>query len=184
MKKRRRNQNSSGTAVVLVDIRSRRGQQVKDARVRQKAPANRPADGCLCIVMVCADSREAEQVSSALLELNSGCLITYRRAEDLLVNAPAGKIALIILAAGEKPDKIGHTLRWLKHRWPGCNVTVVGDVGSGDHELAAREGGAFYLTRPVSTEQWSAILSHALGMRQSVLRDRLDGSYVAHGGAE
>ena len=126
-------------------------------------PAIRPAAGSLCIVMACADMSEADLVSRQLQELNKGCLVTNRRAEDLMCNAPAGMVALVILATTDAPTVLARTLKWLRRRWPGCPITVVGDVGSGRHEMVAREGAAWYLTRPVSAEEWAAILSHALG---------------------
>jgi hypothetical protein len=112
--------------------------------------------------MVCADTHEADQVGRQLSELNQGCLITYRRSEDLMYNAPTNKVALVVLAANETPAMIGRMLKWLRNRWPRCSVTVVGDEGCGEYEMTAREGGAFYLTRPVAQEQWSSLLSHVL----------------------
>lgn len=116
----------------------------------------------LCIVMACEDAAEASQVSLQLSQVNKGCLITYRRAEDLYFNSPSGKVALIVLASSEQPEAIGGTLRWMRHRWPHCPIAVVGDTGAGDAELAARKGGASYLTRPVTPEQWAALVTHVL----------------------
>jgi len=126
------------------------------------APAFRPGLGRSCIVMACTDISEADLVSRQLWELNNGCLVTYRRAEDIMFNAPAGKVALIILAASDTPAGLGRALRWLRRRWPRCPVTVVGDMGAGESEMAARKEAACYLTRPVSPEQWRAILAHVL----------------------
>ena len=97
------------------------------------------------------------------MQFSTGCLVTYRRAEDLLHNAPAGRVALVILATDDAPSVISNTLKWLRRRWAHCPVTVVGDLGSGEHEMAARLGGANYLTRPVQPEQWLAVLAHVLG---------------------
>ena len=133
--------------------------------------------GRVCIVMACADMREADLVGKQLLEVNSACLVTYRRAEDLMYNLPTGKVALFILATADTPAVVGRTLRWLRHRWPRCPVTVVGDAGGGAHEIAAREGGAYYLTRPVSPQQWTSLVTHALPgskSRKDKQRDRLD----------
>jgi len=129
----------------------------------------------LCIVMVCTDLYEAEQVGRQLSQLNTGCLVTYRRTQDLLCNAPAGKIALVILATNSDASIIKRTLGWLRRRWPRCSIAVVGDIGGSENELAAREGGAFYLTRPVPPEQWSAVLSHVLTRhaRIDVMREKL-----------
>jgi len=128
---------------------------------RQYAPAIGPASGGLCIVVACTDVSEAEQIARQLSKPNRGRLITYRRAEDVLHNAPSGTVGLVILATTETTATLARTLRLLRKRWPRCPVTVVGDIGCGEYEIAARAGGAHYLTRPVSQEEWSAIFSHA-----------------------
>jgi hypothetical protein len=120
---------------------------------------------------------EAEQVGWQLRQFDNGCLATYRRVEDLKYNAPRGKVALTILANADSPSCIRRTIKWLHNRWPRCPLTVVGDAGCGEHEIAAREGGAMFLTRPVGHEQWAAILDHALGsLRQKVkeVRERFE----------
>ena len=116
----------------------------------------------LCIVMACEDLSEAVRVGQAISQLNTGTLVTYRKAQDVLANYPAGRVALIILASSDDPQLVGKTLAWMKRRWPQCAITVIGDEGSGPLELAARTGGATYLTRPVSPDQWAAIVHHAL----------------------
>ena len=128
----------------------------------QDGPATRLVEHGLCIVMVCTDSSEAEGVSRQLLKLNRGVMVTYRRAEDMIYNAPAGKVALVILATEDSATTLSRTLRWLKSHWPGSSVAIVGDVGCGEHEMTARQGGAAYLTRPVLPEQWYALVSHAV----------------------
>ncbi len=128
----------------------------------RQVPVYRPATGRLCIVMVCTDISEADQVGRQLSEVNTGCLVTYRRMEDLMYSSPTGKVALVILATDDKPAVLSRMLKWLGRRWPSCPVTVVGDEGCGDYEMAARIGGANYLTRPVAPQQWSAVLSHVL----------------------
>jgi len=138
--------------------------------------ADRPAARCLCIVMACADIDEADQVSRQLQQLDSGYLVTYRRAADLVRNAPAGQVALVILATKDSPKTVSRTLKWLRHRWSRCPITVVGDLGSGELELAARKEAALYLARPVGSEQWKALLTHALGqgrLRQAEYGHRL-----------
>jgi len=130
-------------------------------------PALRPvAAGGLCVVMACADREEADQVGRHLWELNTGCLVTYLRAGDLMLNTPSGRVALVILATRESVPVLRRTLEWLRRRWPSCPITVVGDAGCGDHEMAAREGGAVFLARPVTDQQWLAILSHSLGIER------------------
>ena len=142
-----------------------------DARLVKTPLAMRPTE-TLLIVMVCEDDHEAEQIGRQLSEQNKGCLVTFRKTEDLLTNVPSGKVALIILATNDQPALIARTLKWLRHRWPRCPLTVVGDVGCGENEMAAREGGACYLTRPVVPEQWTAMLSHVLGGPQVVEREK------------
>jgi len=122
---------------------------------------------CLCIVMVCDDLTEAATVGQELSKLNNGTLVAYRTVRDLALNGPAGRVALVILATNDTPAIIRQTLGWLRGHWPRCPVTVVGQSGGGDHEMAAREGGACYLTRPVAPEQWAAILTHLLGEQTS-----------------
>jgi DNA-binding NtrC family response regulator len=123
--------------------------------------------------MVCADMSEADQISRQLEQLDGGYLVTYRRAEDLVHNSPAGRVALVILATNDSAVVLGRTLKWLRRRWPRCPITVVGDRGGGETELAARKEAACYLTRPVDPEQWRALLVHALG--QIVPRQLDDG---------
>ena len=131
-------------------------------------PAYRPARSRLCIVLVCTDSSEADQVGRQLLEMNTGCLVTYRRVEDLMYNAPTGKVALVILATDDEPVVFSRILKWLRRVWSSCPVTVVGDVGGGKHEMAARIGGAYYLTRPVTPQQWLDVLSHVLAEQRQI----------------
>ena len=64
-----------------------------DARDKH-TPVLRPAGRCVCVVMACTDMSEAELVGRQLLEVNSACLVTYLRAEDVKTNLPAGKVFL------------------------------------------------------------------------------------------
>jgi hypothetical protein len=113
--------------------------------------------------MVCTDMSEAEQVGRQLSKVDMGCLVTYRRAEDLMSNAPSGRVALVILAADEDAARTSRTLVWLRRRWSRSPMVVIGDQGGGEQELIARQGGAYYLTRPVADPQWTSMLSHVLG---------------------
>ena len=115
-----------------------------------------------CVVMACADKGEADAISKLLLQQNTECIVTYRRAEDILQHQPLGRVALVILSSWETSAKLGRIIRWLKHRWPRCPVTVLGSEGGGEDEMAARQGGALYLTRPVHPEQWTDLLEHVL----------------------
>jgi len=128
----------------------------------QHGSAVRPTNGrSICAVMACSDMQEAAQVGRHLSKQNMGCLVTYLKVEDLVLNAPTGPVALVILATDDSAPVLRRTLVWLRNRWPNCPITVVGDVGSGSREMAARESGATYVTRPVSDSEWSAIVSHA-----------------------
>ena len=122
----------------------------------------------LYIVMACEDLGEAAQVGRQLSQVDNGALITYRRAEDVMLNRPSGRVALIILANSDDPEAIGRTLSWMRHRWPGCPIVVVGEMGGGAMELAARKGGASYLTRPVSPQQWAGMVQHVLKKHDQV----------------
>jgi len=113
--------------------------------------------------------QEAAQVGRHLSEQNMGCLVTYLKAEDLALNAPAGPVALVILATDDSAAVLRRTLIYLRNRWSNCPITVVGDAGSGSHEMVARESGATYVTRPVSDAAWSAIMSHAFGRIRHLL---------------
>ena len=110
--------------------------------------------------MVC-QGEEAQQVSRQLADHDSGCLITYRRVEDMVLNAPSGQVALVILAGQDDPAGAKRTLQWLRHRWPGCPVTVVSGAGA-DYERTARQGGALYVDRGLAEHHLPAIVAHAL----------------------
>lgn len=147
----------------------------------EQEPTSRLAMQRACVVMTCEDLSEAEVVARTLLQLNTGMLITYRKASDLVSNAPAGRVAVVILATKDSPAVTRRTLEWLRHRWPRCPVTVVGDIGSGEHEMAAREGGASFLSRPVTCEEWTAMLSHTLVGQSKVEREPADGAHLSKG---
>ena len=88
--------------------------------------------------------------------------MTYRRVEDMVLNSPAGRVALVILAGEDDPAGTQRALRLLRHRWPGCPITVVSKAGGVAHERAAREGGAFYLTSGEVGQQLPGMVSHSL----------------------
>ena len=115
-----------------------------------------------CIAMSCTEESEADQVGRAILHQKTGVLITYRSATELIQNAPCGAVAMVILAGRECPTEMQDVFGWLKRRHPHCLVAVVADTGCGEEELAARIGGALFLTRPVDEEQWSALLTGAV----------------------
>jgi len=125
----------------------------------------------LCIVMACHDAIEAEQVGALVLQVNHGVLVTYRKAQDVLLNRPAGRVVLIILATAEEPQAVGETLAWIRRHWPHCPVAVIGDQGGGELEIAARAGGAIFLTRPVDPEAWESMVHHVLDVGSRVKRE-------------
>ena len=124
-----------------------------------------------CIAMSCTEESEARQVGHALLQQKTGVLITYRSAMDLIQNAPNGNVAMVILAGRECPMEMQQVFGWLKRRHPHCPVAVIADTGAGEEELAARIGGAIFMTRPLYEEQWSALLTGAVarGLQGNVL---------------
>jgi DNA-binding NtrC family response regulator len=121
--------------------------------------------------MSCTEESEVYRVGHALLKQKTGVLITYRSATDLIQNAPNGSVAMVILAGRECPTEMRAAFDWLKRRHPHCPVAVVADTGAGEQELAARSGGAIFMTRPVDDEQWSALLTGAAarGLQGNVL---------------
>ena len=124
--------------------------------------------------MVCENLGEAAEVGKLLTKVNTGSLITYRRVADVLLNAPASRIALIILANSDSPVTVGMTLKRMRRRWPNCPIVVVGDEGAGEFEMSARIEGASYLVRPVSSTQWASMIEHVLGSSSQIaLEERL-----------
>ena len=135
-----------------------------EERLTNRVPGTARSDAC--IVMVCGRD-EADQVRRQLADYDAGCLITYKRVEDLVLNAPSGKVALVILAARQDAATTKRTLKWLRHRWPDCSVAVVGDPDAADDERIARQGGAMYVARPVESDYISAVVSHVLGGKRA-----------------
>ena len=121
--------------------------------------------------MACENLSEAVRVGQAISKLHTATLVTYHKTQDVLTNYPAGRVALIILASTEDPQLVGKTLSWMRRRWPQCPFTVIGDEGGGPLEIAARAGGATYLTRPVSPDQWAAIVHHALKVEGQIVTE-------------
>jgi hypothetical protein len=117
-----------------------------------------------CILMV-SGGEEADRLGHQLSDQGNACLMTYRRVEDLVLNAPAGRVALVILVAEDDPAGTRRTLRWLGHRWPGCPIMVVSTDGGLEHELAARQGGAFYLASGEAEQQLPDMVSHVLRLQ-------------------
>ena len=126
------------------------------------APAVQVGKECSVVVIICDDAARAEDVGRRVLNLNRCMLVTYQRPESMRCSMPAGPVAAVIVDLRAPAPVIGRTVQWLRHRWPRCPVTVVGDVGGGEFEMVARKGGASYLTRPVTDKHWSGLLSHVL----------------------
>jgi hypothetical protein len=142
----------------------RRGSNMMGPRERKRAVHRQS----LCIVMTCNGLAEAAEVSKQFSQVNTGSLVTYRRAEDVLLNSPRGRVALIILADSDDPERLERTLAWMRHRWPHAPIVVIGERGGGQLELAARAGGASFLARPVRSDQWAAMIMHVLKLRRRV----------------
>lgn len=138
-----------------------------EQKARKASALRLGRDREVCVVMACQDMFEAEQVGQELLKVNSSRLQAYGRIRDLICNPPAGPITSIIFATHDGQAEVRGALGWFRRYWPGCPLTVVGDSGCGTQERTAREGGAMFLTRPVSAEQWSAIVCHASGEKLS-----------------
>jgi hypothetical protein len=136
--------------------------------VSGRAPALRPGRWERCIVVVFDDRDEAEAIDRELSQVNSSRLRAYEDLWRLLEHPPCEDVAAVILATRDDPETIGQTLQWARHRWPRCLVTVIGDVGGEGHEMAARENSANFLTRPVTSVQWRAVVRHAIGREQSL----------------
>lgn len=130
------------------------------------SPALRPGRSARFIVMACDDPDEASQVGQELLQLNSGRLRVYDGIWQFMEHPPREHVAAVILATRDDPETMGQTLQWTRHRWPRCSVAVIADTGGDGHEMAARENGANFFTRPVTSAQWRAIVCHATGTEQ------------------
>ncbi|HUS48258.1 MAG TPA: hypothetical protein VM098_09065 [Phycisphaerae bacterium] len=131
------------------------------------------------VVMICDDPADAEGAGRSFLNVNRCVLVRYQRPECMMRSMPAGPVAAAIVDLRDPPAVIGRTVEWLRRRWPRCPIAVVGDVGGGELEMAARCGGASYLTRPVTDEQWSGLLPRVLADRRSISEQRQN-----EGGAE
>jgi hypothetical protein len=121
--------------------------------------------------MACDNALEAQEVGQQLSQVNNGSLITYRRADDILLNIPRGPVVLIVLAGDDAPQTIESTLLWIRRRLPRSQVAVVGNVGGGDLEMTARKGGAIFLSRPVTSQQWEALIKHVFHMQGQYVAD-------------
>ena len=136
---------------------------------RFRSSAMRPGRRPTCIVMACRDDSEARAVDQEVLKVGTGWLRMCYRVSDLVDFPPDCAVAGVILATDDDPEQVDQGLQLARRRWPHCPLTVVADCGGDEHELVARKNGASFLTRPVTTAQWGAIVAHATA------RDRLTG---------
>lgn len=118
-----------------------------------------PACARPCVVLACRDAQEAEQVGRALLKVNMCVQVTYGRLEDFMLNPPLHQVTVAILATNDPPELTGQALAWIRNRWPRCCIAVVADAGKGASELTARMGGANFLARPVTDDEWAGLFS-------------------------
>lgn len=132
------------------------------------APALRPGRWERCIVVACEDHDDTEAIDRELSQVKRSRLRAYEGLWQLREHPPRQDVAAVILATSDDPETIGQTLQWARHRWPRCLATVVGDVGGESQEMAARQNGANFLTRPVTKVQWRAVVRHAIGREQSL----------------
>ncbi len=121
------------------------------------------------VVVLAEDTGEADQIVQALSRLNSGRLLRFSHASELATNIPTTQVDLVVLAANDSPECIRGVLRWTRRLWSGCLPLVVGWRGGGPTELAARENGALFFGRPVSSENWDAVIAGALQLRDRKL---------------
>lgn len=122
------------------------------------------------VALITQDTVEANQVSRLLEGLEAGCLVTYRRVEDLLLNSPRGKVALVILASESSPENVGKALRLIRRNWWTAGLAVVGGPEDRQLEIAARECGASYFARPVQEAEWVAMFEHVLAKAHKLAR--------------
>jgi hypothetical protein len=120
--------------------------------------------------MVCGDQEETGRIEEEFSKVESGCLQVYTKIVDLMNNLPTGRVVSVIVATTDGPSIMGQALSWIRHRWPRCSITVIGDVGCNGLEMAARRNSANFLTRPVTTEEWTAILTQHSRQRQTLGR--------------
>lgn len=125
-----------------------------------------------CVAMVCGDPAESDLVCRLMRDAASCSLLTYRKVEDLAMNAPIGGASLVILADGSSESVVERSLRWLKRWCPSAAVAVVGVPECPGLELVARMGGASYFVRPVAEAQWRALLEHALAETKQKAKSR------------
>jgi hypothetical protein len=96
--------------------------------------------------------------------VNIGSIVVYHRLVDLLHAPPRGEdLGLIVLGDQIEPAALVRTLRWLARQYPLATLAVLADTGSGACEVAARLGGAVFLTRPYQQPDWSDLLGHTVG---------------------
>ncbi|KKK67114.1 hypothetical protein LCGC14_2957320 [marine sediment metagenome] len=114
------------------------------------------------VVVLAEDTGEADQIVQALSRLNSGRLLRFSHASELATNIPTTQVDLVVLAANDSPECIRGVLKWTRRQWSECLSLVVGWHSGGPTELAARENGALFFLRPVSSDSWNAVMMGVL----------------------
>ncbi len=141
--------------------------------VREESDARPASEGCVpCIVVVFRLDSEVDHVADLLSSNGTGRLVTYRKIEDLALNAPRGPVALFVLADDSRPATTRRSLAWAKRRWPTCPSMVVGNPGDRELEMAARSCGASYFVRPVGRLEWAAVVEHGLARAAKAGQER------------
>jgi len=116
---------------------------------------------CLCAVVGNARMGEASQISKSLAaSLRDGCVLEFSSLTDIVNCMPAGSLDLLVLTADQSPAETGELLRWARRNWPGCRVIVVCQDSDLELERVVRSNGGLFFVRPVSLEQWHALLQN------------------------
>lgn len=124
---------------------------------------DRAIPGCSATVaMVCRDDAEAARVGQLLEGIGSGSLMTFRRTEDISSNAPRRAVSLVVMTGMSDADITRDSLRKLRRSLPRVALAVIGETSSIELEIAVREAGAIFFVKPVTDEQWVAMLEHAI----------------------
>ncbi len=132
-----------------------------EPRSRQRSRSTL-TEGSLSIVLLTEGASEADQIARSLSKLKSGRLIRFHCARDLVANIPTARVDMVVLAADDSPACIRQVLRWTRRQWFRCLPLVVGWRGGGGMEQAARENGALFFLRPVSSDSWNAVMMGVL----------------------
>lgn len=126
---------------------------------------HRTASRSACVVLVCRDEGESDRMVGLMTDAGPFVLVTYRKVEDLAMNAPREGASLVILDDDFSPEQAERSLRWLKRWQPSATVALIGRPECPELEMTARMAGASYFVRPVAEMEWRAMLAHVMVMR-------------------